>query len=504
MKLRAFPPVPTVAVAAWSESGSIAWANNFTRAAVLVERAGSGRHFTALVGDARTLLDAGDLDALATRLTDRRFVRAVATAWAEDDDLAARTLRLPVIGMIDDAGVSRLGTLLLARIYLDRFDGLDRWQPGLHAGVRTLVRKAVASHPARTHVDAMESLRRQDSYLFTADGPARLAAHLVASHRDLTAWFKDSLLSAYSTTRFARVARDEFYLAQVAAADAEQGDHEFLGVITDEVLGRQRTATTEEDGWYFGHRVLLALTDKRTRRPSAVWIQAMLDIGGDPRFQQTESWLTWWERVPEENLKRAVRWMSGINLTAFLDGVEAYAKVQGNVPMQRMLERRKRLLNGLYEQDRIDDVRLVMGSDVSRWIRRSVNVDLGDAARLDGSGLDSTAVIYVNCGDFCLVEGSHNFSLHVYIGGPLEQLENRARTVFHGGFLRDELPGSHLSRRGSRAYTSIAHHASGSWIVKALDFLKGSGVTLDERGLMTKSDFADLSRRRVLAWRPWR
>ncbi|WP_432543028.1 EH signature domain-containing protein [Kineococcus sp. SYSU DK002] len=476
-----------------------AWNEHVERVAALIDSAGTGRNFTALVADVRQVLDAGDPEAIAARLSDRRAVRAAATAWAEDAELARRTLSVTVARLVQRSGVSRLTTLLLAHLFLDHLDRLDRWDDGLQAVLRDVVRNAVAALPSRNHLDAVESLRRQDEYLFTAQGPQLLATRLVAAGEDLNRWFRDALLSAYSTTRFARVARDEFYLARIAAADAERGDHAFLSAITDEVMARQRTENTDRDGLYFGHRILVALTDKVTRRPSSAWLQAVLDIGGDPRFQQTESWRTWWAGLPEENRSRAVRWMSGLNLTAFLDGIETYANSKDE-SMERMLKRRKRLLNGLYEQDRIEDVRLVLGADIERWVRRSVAVGLQDVARLEGPGLAGTAVVYVNCGDFCLVEGSHNFSLHVFLGGPLERLEQRSRTRFDAGYLRDELPGAHVAQNGPTSHTTIKHHASGSWIKTALDFLRRNGVRLDEHGLMTKNDFAELAQRRAKAW----
>jgi hypothetical protein len=43
-------------------------------------------------------------------------------------------------------------------------------------------------------------------------------------------------------------------------------------------------------------------------------------------------------------------------------------------------------------------------------------------------------------------------------------------------------------------------HQGGEWIRTSLDFLRRKGITLDERGLMTANDYADLSRRRAAAW----
>jgi EH_Signature domain len=493
------PPVPRLDLPAWSDAERATWDAHTNRASALSRGPGTGRHFAALVAEARALLLAGDGSALAARLRDRRFVRAIATAWAEDAALARETMSPDLLGRLAQRGVSRLTTIILATFFFTHFDRLDDWRDDLFSSVRDLLRTAVASQAVRDSADVVEALRGHDAYLLKRSGPRRLAATLVSAGTDMTAWFRATQMTAHSDTRFGRVARDAFYLAHIEAADAEKGDHYFLAAVKSEVVARQRTDTTDEDGRYFGHQVLTALTAKTTRRPSTEWLQAVLDIGGDPRMAQTPQWTAWWSRVPEENLTRAIRWMRGVDLRAFLDGVEKYARATSNDALERMLERRKRLLVGLYEQDRVEDVRLILGDDIRRWINSSSPFSLWDAPRLQDSGKQDTAVIYVDCGDFCLVEGSHNFKLHIYVGGKLPRLSDRKVRWFDGGFFRETLPSFYVNTYGPDAYLGVAH-LGGEWIRKALDFLRSHGVRVDERGLMTPNDYADLSRRRAREW----
>jgi hypothetical protein len=214
---------------------------------------------------------------------------------------------------------------------------------------------------------------------------------------------------------------------------------------------------------------------------------------------QSRAWRTWWSQVPRENLARATRWMSGVDLGAFLDGIEEYARVTANDAMQRMLERRKRLLTGLFEQDLVEDVRLVLGSDIRWQIQRSTRLDLRDVARLQDPGKHDTAVIYLDCGDFSLIEGSHNFKLHIYLGGGIPALADRSVTVFDGDFLRDTVPARHRAVHGAGSHRAVPH-LGGDWIRKTLDFLASHGVDLDETGLMTPEDYDDLVSRRAQAW----
>ena len=376
------PPVPRFALPAWSEAQHAAWDAHADRALALSRGPGTGRNFAALVSEARALLRAEDTSAVSARLGNRRFVRALATAWLDDATLARDTMSSDLLKLIGERRTSRLTTITFTMFFFTHFDRLDDWRDGLFASLRDLVRTAVASQPIRLGADVIETLRQYDSLLLELGGPRRLATAMVHDGADMTSWFRSNHMTAYADTRLGRITRDAFYLAQIKAADASKGDHRFLDAVASEVLSRQRTETTDEDGRYFGHQVLSSLTGKPTRHPSTEWLSAVIKIGGDPRSAQTQQWKTWWLRVPEENVKRAIGWMRGIDLRAFLDGVDEYARSTSNYAMQRMLERRKRLLIGLYEQDRIEDVRLILGEHIRDWIAGSAPFPLRDAARL--------------------------------------------------------------------------------------------------------------------------
>lgn len=488
-------PVPPLSLPEWGADVQAAWGEQARRASTITSRAGTGRHFDALVAEARRLLVAGDQAGIVARRGDRRFVRAVLTAWGEEE-LARSTMRPALVNALATTGsFSRLGAMTAASLILEHFDLLDTWHLGLFAALAHLVRQAVAAQPARERKDVVESLRVNDAVMFVPDGPHRLAAWLVTQRLEPSAWLRAHALGAHADSRFGRVTRDAYFLAWIAAADAQHEAGSYLKTISDEVLARQRTESTDDDGRYFGHDVLEALTAKDTRHPSAAWLDAVLTIGGDPRTQATPQWRTWWARVSPASVQRAVRWMQGVNLKAFLDGVDAYARETGNVDMRRMLERRRTFLGGLYEQDRVDDVRLILGDNIRQWIARTSGVSI-DAAGLTGSGMSDTAIVYMHCGDFSLVEGSHSFKLHLYVGGPVPAIADRRTRTFDAADLRERYGAIHRREYGARSYFSVAHQGA-EWIRGSLDFLRQRGVRLDERALLTPNDYADLSRRRA-------
>ena len=488
-------PVPHLDLPPWSDRTRRAWEMQANRVTELSAKAGAGRNFAQLVAEARALLLAGDRVALDRRLADRRFMRAVVTAWRDDVALARSTMSPEMIrSLAAGSRPSRLTTIASAALFFTHFDRLEGWQHGLFGAVRDLVRGAVAGLPSRHTSDLIETIRHHDGLLLELDGPNRLAQGLLATGENVTSWFRANHLTVHTDSRLGRIARDAYYLTSIERADAENGDHEFLEDVTAEVLTRQRTESTDDDYLRFGHQVLNALTSKTTRHPSQGWLRAVLEIGGDPRTRQTRKWQTWWSPVPTENRDRAVRWMRGVELRAFLDGVESYAE-EHDEDMLRMLARRKQLLLGLYDQDRVSDVRLVLGDSIREDVRRRTTSSLHDGARLQSRNKADTAVIYLDCGDFWLVEGSHSFKLQVYTGGAVDELADRRLTAFSHSELRKTLPLRNAQIYGEDMQLIVAHQGF-EWLVKVLNFLAYHGITVDERGLMTANDYALLQRRR--------
>jgi hypothetical protein len=497
VKIAELPPIPTPAFQPWAPEVVDGWKARTSATVDLGRRAGMGRNYEALVAEVRALLLGGQWQIVDVRLSERRFARALISAWSEDEPLARKTMTVEAVTRVrTGAQLSRLATIQAATLYAEHFDRLDDWAPGLFAAVRDLVWHAVQCQPTRQRADVVEALRANAPYFADKGAPSALARDLVAADADLYAWFKRHHIGWWLDLRLGRIARDHFYLAQIAAADAEQREHAFLEVVTQEVMARQQTEDTDEHGLYFGHYVLGALTAKTTRRPSEAWLTATMSFAGDPRMRNTAQWQTWWAPIADESRQRSVRWLQGLDLRAFLKGVENYADRTGNDDMKRMLERRARLLLGLYEQDRIEDVRLVLGDEIRRYIESSTTIPVHEVARLSDSVKRGTAVIYVNCGDFSLVEGSHSFQLHTYVGDDgVPEIADRRRRSFTLDDLRDLYPARHQRRHGIDSHEAVRHQGF-AWVVTTLDFLYAHGIRLDERALLSQYDYAELCRRR--------
>ncbi|MGF0116028.1 EH signature domain-containing protein [Promicromonospora sp. Marseille-Q5078] len=444
-----------------------------------------------MLGEARTLLESRRSEEIVARSTDRHFARAVVVLWSEEPRLAQRSMTPPLVDAVTAGPPSRQTVITLAALLLTHYDLLDDWHEGLFAAVTSAVDRAVGGTRHREHQDLVEVIRASGRYVTRVDGPQVLAGELVATGTTPENQPEARALCGNDQGRYARVLRNSYYLAQIHAADHTTDGHAFLADAT----ARATTLRRDEDDRRFGIAVLTALLDKPDgRMPSASWVEAVVEVGGDPRHEQNPTWREWWAHVPDDLRARAVRWMSGADLRTFLAAVELFGIENGNVDLQRMFPQRQRFLMGLYESGLVRSTRLILGEDVRATVRRVTNLGLYDVPRFADPRRD-TAIVFVDCGDFHLVEGSHNFKLHVYLGEPEPVLTD----PLHRSFTRDDLtktvPYRHQQRHGESAFGAWSHHGS-AWLWHALDFLRDGGVSLDESALVTRQDLAYVVQRR--------
>lgn len=491
-------PRPVFALSSWPEDVASTWQERSARARGITRRTGTGRRQQAVVDEARRLLVGGSPDVLRGQLAERRFARAVVQLWALDHDLARRTMSTTLLESLRPSGrrPSRVMTLTLGDLLLDRFDLLDAWRPGLLAALADVVRDLVAALPARPDLagrpaDLVETFRAHGRFLLHDDGPRALARHLTQEGEDLAGWFRANHLLGLADGRYGQSARDAFYLVRIEDADPSTEGHDFLGALADEVVAR--AAAGDGSDRRFGHLALTALCDKPTLHPAAQWLETIVAIAGDPRLSRTTGWQTWWARVDARLREQAVRWMSGADLRAFLEAVTRYGEEQGKSDLTRMFVRRRRFLEGLYESGLIARTRLVLGPEVRSAVRRA-GLSSADAAVYAENGARDKAVLLVDCGEFHLVEGSHNFKLYVYAGAAPASLFDEARRHFRLQDFAERLPAEHTAAHGPGTHVAVVHN--GLWQSGALDFLAGQGIRVDERALLDDADFAERRVRR--------
>lgn len=498
-------PTATFDLPHWPESMTGSWTGLVARASRQRREAGGGRAFGVLMDEIRAAIDHGEIDAIVTRLHERRVARALVSVWSRDVERARVSLTPDLVRAVverQDPHPSRLLVRALVDLVLRHFDLLDSWTAGLFDATSAAARRAARLAPpprrAPVVVDVADIAREHPEELLVRDAPRRVAGLLVASGADgipspLDDWVRARGLQGYESGRFGLLVRQAVYLERLARAD--HTDPTGLGFLP-EITARSVVDAPGSAARYFGHDLLEVMTTRtRNGAPCDAWLEALVDIGGDPRLQRSAQWNRWWEPLPPSAREQAVRWMSVEDLRLFLEAVDTYARDNGKEDMLRMFPARKRFLWGLYEQGLVRESRVVLGNRA----RASVQHQLG-RLRTDVSSLTArtdTAIVVLDCGSFHLVEGSHSFKLWIFDGPARGILTDRSRRTFTPEMLTYTVPNDHARNHpgGARAHTSITHHES-TWQHHAVRFIvEELGVSLDPRTVMSADDYSQLKRR---------
>lgn len=480
-------------VSPWPADNAPRWRELAEKAETVARKAGtSGSRFRDVVVHVRTLLANGAYGAVAERLGDRQVMRALLTVWADDDALAwasmPRLFPEARIRLLEHP--SRISATILAALFWRHFDHLDAAQPGLTAAVgRTL--HEVAAGLQREGIDdggPLGAIVREPQFWIAQDGPAALAQHLIAAGRTLDDHLGRNGISGLEG-RFGILARHEYYLVQIRQADHTAGGHVFLADISREEV----KAAEAGNGLSFGHALLQALCDKPANQdPSPQWREALLTIGGDPRYREREDWRRWWAHVPPHLTERAARWMAGADLNIYFEALDTYARDHGKEEMRRMLPARTTFLRGLYHSNLVRDVRLILGDGVRTGMRSQLTGI--DARRLTGQGSSETAVVLLVCDDFTVVEGSHNFQIYLYAGDPVPMLVDPRRRTYSLDDLKKQVPALYEREHGGQQdgqfispHVSFRHRSI--WQPQAIEFLRSIGVAIDARTVLSSADY---------------
>ncbi|PWD51218.1 hypothetical protein C8046_11710 [Serinibacter arcticus] len=483
---------------AWPARTPAGWGVLTTGARQVARTAGTGRGFDERVAEVRSLLERGEIDGLRARLHERQTARALVDVWQHDGELAARTMRGALVReMVTPTHdrPRRLLTIALAHLHLTYFDLLDEWEVGLFAELGAIVRAAVGALPVPagkpSGADLLTAFRRRGDVMTDERGPSTVAGEVIARDVSLDEWLRSHGLLGATDGRFGQLLRQAIYLERIRTVDpARPEDLDFLDDFSDTAL----VHAAGMDGLQFGHLVVQAMTSRTSTRPSDRWLRTILDVAGDPRLEHTPRWARWWQPLPSECVRTMRRWLSIEDLKVFLDAVERFGESEGRYDLQRMFPARKTFLLGLYESEVVLETRLIMGDNARDSVNRQLGGYKADISRYPTDR--HTAVIVVDCGEFFLVEGSHNFKLYVYAGRPPGDLMDRRTRVFDGALLKEDLPYRHQETHpfGHRAVEAFVHN--GLWQGRALEYLVAElRQDLDPKKLLEPSDYLSLAQR---------
>lgn len=139
-------------------------------------------------------------------------------------------------------------------------------------------------------------------------------------------------------------------------------------------------------------------------------LQSLTSLYGDPRLVRG----TVWDRVLPSTRTTIMRWLTGENIRFFLD-------VVSRVEDSHMWAPRRKFWLGLHEQKKIDEAWVAFSPQGAR-VARDIGNRLGGEKsiafgnQIAGGGRSNTSLLILRLGRCVVVEGSHNYKVHVFAG----------------------------------------------------------------------------------------
>lgn len=455
-------------------------------AKVLNARVGTGGPFKDYVGRAKTLLENFDFKEFSEAAKSRSMIRAFFHAWLSEPSLAESTLRIKTIDVLSasTSGLSRLGTMALIHLHLMYFDQVDQWESGLFRAIEKAVTDAVASQTRNDKIpDIVEAVRAKPELLITATAASAASKLVISGEHSVEGLLADLELSGFEARRYRELLNQEVFLRRIENADPH-GVNEFLSEISSDSVRKG----PRPGGGYFGIDLLEALISRPKGIPSLEWLNAILDIAGDPRMSYTQNWSIWWSPLEESVRETVIRWLSDQDLELFLRTIEEYGERTRNEDIQRMYPDRSKFLRGLQKSGLVRETRLFMPESARSFAGRTLPIRVLQTISLL-EGTPDRSLIFIDCGRFHIVEGSHNFKIWIYEGEVHELLASRQRYSTHIDELRQPLADQYL-HNGQR-YKSVSH--LGLWQYPVLYFLRQNlGIDIDPSTMMTTATYSDM------------
>lgn len=497
-----FPQIKSV----WtSQELASRWTSITAKAEALAQGIGTGPHSPEEKIRVRRLLLSGDIKAIKTASDDNpRFHRLAAALWAAEDEFAAKTFRRPLLAAVfGGEQLSRMTTRSLAGVLLRDFSRLEEWEFGLFDYFAKLIVWAISDVrlSQRTSKNLLLTVSNHPEWFLTPDAPESVVNHLRSTGTSLDDFLNEIGASSAANGTYAESIRHALYLRRLQETDPAADDPLHQELRRPE-LYMAPTAT----GGYFGHRLLEVLCATQTV-PGSAWLDTILHIAGDPRLTNTLKWTTWWSGVPREVRDRVQGWLSSEDLRLFLAAVEDFALTAESDGIQRMFPARKTFLEGLLNLGLVKETRLFMGTQAKTHLRLRLGKNvLSDITPLTDSSDKETSAIYLDCGKFHLVEGTHNFRLWIYHGQPAPALTDRRKRTFSQKVLRTDIPKDFLKGQRlhvpdttrdlsqSTRHQALPHH--NLWQANALEALTRFGVSLPADQLMDEETYWNYRRQR--------
>ena len=481
------PPVEFPA-ASWGAQMLERWTVLAKKAATMEASVGNNDAYERTSAELHRMAQTLRFDALPEMLKRRITARALTSLWLNDEVVELLNARLlTTLLRAQQPRLTRMTLQQLVQLYFRRFDRLDEKEGLRELLERSLLQQLDLIPPSKiqtSRADPLVTLKREGHWLLSLDGPRHLAERVRQGGRELGETFIELGLHGFDDGRYGDICRAHFYLETLRHLPLGDSDP-----VLDELLKPSVAKAPFEGARRIGHVALEILIDRAGQEAGEVWQNFILNLAGDPRISSSAvNFREWWQPLGEERIQKVRGWLSKEDLRLFLQAVEQYGLETANMEMQRMFPARKRFLEGLFKLKLIRNTRLLLGGKAQQSVKRILGKDVKTSfARMDGP-MNDKAVIYLDCGDFHLVEGSHSFKIWVYLAAPGETLRTYERNTFSHQDLTTTVPGTYKKLYPGLPYDAFVHtpHA---WQNKVFTFLAENGIALDVEQLLSAEDY---------------
>lgn len=474
----------------WSATEVSGWTRVLHSVQTMRKAAGRGRGFEEILAKLKEMARTGRDSDVPIIVQRRLGARAFTQSLLEDEACRRRWLRSSYLETLVRAQAPRLGRLSLLNLlalYFREFDQLEADpDSGILSELEALLRSQLKQLPpvgsAQSQKDLLQVLKTDGHWILSRRGPMELVQRSRNEGVELEETLKSVELADLDIGRYGHICRATYYLEVLKELAPNSWDP-----VLDELLKPEVAKAPYEAGMLIGHKALEIMIDRADEAPGERWEEFILAVAGDPRVaSRTESYRRWWQPLGEERIEKVRSWMSKEDLRLFLQALAQYGKESKNEELQRMFPAREVFLKGLHSQGLIRRTRLLLGAKTRQSVKRILGKDIRTQfAKLDVAMSDK-AVIYLDCGDFCLVEGSHSFRIWTYLAPPSSRLTSYEISTFDHGDLTKKVPDDYSRNYEGWPHLAVVHN--GQWQGRVFEFLAENGVALEMEQMMTKSD----------------
>lgn len=189
--------------------------------------------------------------------------------------------------------------------------------------------------------------------------------------------------------------------------------------ILDEIYIDEIYQKDFENNYNLGHKVIEILLNRLSNKIFDIKeykfiIDFILKIAEDPRISKTSiKYQKWWNVLGEDNISKMMKYLSGFDLSLFLEIYEEFSKDNHLNDAQRMFKDRKNFLQGMLENDLIHETKLFIGKEMKSYlINNYANNKLPQHFYItDNSRM---AVIYMRHKNMLFTEGAFNCTFRAY------------------------------------------------------------------------------------------